>query len=157
MCFCCFVLWMAERYEELYCFSYNSNTDEQERRQEWALLDVMADYNRMGLPNSLWKHSSVNQQYEVGAPATRQGGATQEGDCEAFVLLFTGERHVPSRPVRPQVRRPSGHRWQLQVQKQRPISCSVILLQGKACMLEALLISLLRLIVCIVCSDQDEL
>lgn len=66
---------MAERYEELYCFSYNSNTDEQERRQEWALLDAMADYTRMGLPNSLWKLSPVNQQYKVGAPATREGGA----------------------------------------------------------------------------------
>uniref|UniRef100_A0A674N293 Myotubularin related protein 7a n=1 Tax=Takifugu rubripes TaxID=31033 RepID=A0A674N293_TAKRU len=53
------------KYEELYCFSFNSNTDEQERRHEWALLDVMADYNRMGLPNSLWKLSSVNQQYKV--------------------------------------------------------------------------------------------
>ncbi|TNM99090.1 hypothetical protein fugu_013654 [Takifugu bimaculatus] len=54
-----------ERYEELYYFSFNSNTDEQERRREWALLDVMADYTRMGLPNSLWKLSSVNQQYKV--------------------------------------------------------------------------------------------
>uniref|UniRef100_H3CF16 Myotubularin related protein 7a n=1 Tax=Tetraodon nigroviridis TaxID=99883 RepID=H3CF16_TETNG len=54
-----------ERYKELYCFSYNSNTDEQERQQEWAALDVTADYNRMGLPNSLWKLSSVNQQYKV--------------------------------------------------------------------------------------------
>lgn len=69
-----------------------------------------------------------------------------EGDTEAFVLLlFTGERHVPSRPVRSQVRRPSGHRWQLQIQKQRPISSSVVLLQGKSSMLVALLISLLTL------------
>lgn len=67
---------IAERYEELYCFSYNSNTDEQERRQGWALLDITADYNRMGLPNSLWKFSSVNQQYKVGAPATRESGTT---------------------------------------------------------------------------------
>lgn len=71
-----FVLWIAESYEELYCFSYNSNTDEQERQQEWALLDVTADYNRMGLPNSLWKLSPVNQKYKVGAPATREGVAT---------------------------------------------------------------------------------
>lgn len=63
-----FAVWFSEKYEELYCFSFNSNTDEQERRHEWALLDVMADYNRMGLPNSLWKLSSVNQQYKAGAP-----------------------------------------------------------------------------------------
>lgn len=66
-----------------------------------------------------------------------------EGDTEAFVLLFTGERHVPSRLVRSPVRCPSGHHWQLQVQKQRPISCSVILLQGKSSMLLTLLASLL--------------
>lgn len=69
-------LWITERYEELYCFSYNSNADEQERRQEWALLDATADYNRMGLPNALWKLSPVNQQYKVGAAASREGGAT---------------------------------------------------------------------------------
>lgn len=67
-----FGLGTTERYEELYCFSYNSNADEQERWREWALLDVTADYNRMGLPNALWKLSPVNQQYKVGAAATRE-------------------------------------------------------------------------------------
>lgn len=33
----------------------------------------MADYNRMGLPNSLWKLSSVNQQYKAGAPTAGLG------------------------------------------------------------------------------------
>ncbi|KAM4555843.1 myotubularin-related protein 7a [Odontesthes bonariensis] len=54
-----------ERYEELYCFSYKPNIDEEERRQEWAFMDLRADYSRVGLPNSLWKLSSVNQQYKV--------------------------------------------------------------------------------------------
>lgn len=54
-----------ERYEELYCFSYKPNVDEEERRQEWDLLDLKADYSRMGLPNSLWKLSPVNQHYKV--------------------------------------------------------------------------------------------
>lgn len=59
------VLCLAESYEELYCFSYKPNVDEEERRQEWYFLDLMADYSRMGVPNSLWKLSSVNQHYKV--------------------------------------------------------------------------------------------
>ncbi|XP_015226556.1 PREDICTED: myotubularin-related protein 7 [Cyprinodon variegatus] len=54
-----------ESYEELYCFSYKPNIDEEERRQEWAFGDLRADYRRMGLPNSLWKLSLVNQHYKV--------------------------------------------------------------------------------------------
>ncbi|XP_017275287.1 myotubularin-related protein 7a [Kryptolebias marmoratus] len=54
-----------ESYEELYCFSYQPNVDEEVRRQEWAFLDLKADYSRMGLPNSLWKLSPVNQHYKV--------------------------------------------------------------------------------------------
>ncbi|KAM9740637.1 myotubularin-related protein 7a [Menidia menidia] len=54
-----------EKYKELYCFSYKPNIDEEERRLEWNLVDVGADYSRMGLPNSLWKRSSVNQNYKV--------------------------------------------------------------------------------------------
>ncbi|KAM8908315.1 myotubularin-related protein 7a isoform 2-T2 [Spinachia spinachia] len=41
------------------------NVDEEERRQEWDFLDLKADYSRMGLPNSLWKLSPVNQHYKV--------------------------------------------------------------------------------------------
>ncbi|XP_056296049.1 myotubularin-related protein 7-like [Pseudoliparis swirei] len=54
-----------ERCEELYCFSYKPNVDEAERRQEWDFLDPKADYSRMGLPNSLWKFSPINQHYKV--------------------------------------------------------------------------------------------
>ncbi|XP_042349294.1 myotubularin-related protein 7a isoform X2 [Plectropomus leopardus] len=54
-----------EHYEELYCFSYKPNIDEEDRRQEWDFLDLKADYSRMGLPNSLWKLSPVNQHYKV--------------------------------------------------------------------------------------------
>ncbi|XP_075899597.1 phosphatidylinositol-3-phosphate phosphatase MTMR7-like isoform X2 [Nelusetta ayraudi] len=54
-----------ESYEELYCFSYKPNTDERERQQEWELVDLQAEYNRMGLAGSLWKLSSVNQHYKV--------------------------------------------------------------------------------------------
>ncbi|KAA8588535.1 hypothetical protein FQN60_009880 [Etheostoma spectabile] len=54
-----------ERHTELYCFSYKPNVDEKERWQEWDFLDLKADYSRMGLPNSLWKLSPVNQHYKV--------------------------------------------------------------------------------------------
>ncbi|KAE8286218.1 Myotubularin-related protein 7 [Larimichthys crocea] len=48
-----------------YCFSYKPNVDDEERRQEWDFLDLKADYSRMGLPNSLWKLSPINQRYKV--------------------------------------------------------------------------------------------
>lgn len=54
-----------ESYMELYCFSYKPNVDEENRRQEWDFLDLQADYSRMGLPNSLWKLSPINQHYKV--------------------------------------------------------------------------------------------
>lgn len=79
-----------------------------------------------------------------GKVALRSHGASVK---ETRVFVLAGERHVPSRPVRSQVRHPSGHRWQLQVQKQRPISCSVLLLQGKSSMLVAFLIPLSTLLV----------
>ena len=62
------VFCLAESYTELYCFSYKPNVDEEERRQEWDFLDLKADYSRMGLPNSLWKLSSLNQHYKVSEP-----------------------------------------------------------------------------------------
>uniref|UniRef100_A0A8D3D5K3 Myotubularin related protein 7a n=1 Tax=Scophthalmus maximus TaxID=52904 RepID=A0A8D3D5K3_SCOMX len=54
-----------ESYVELYCFSYKPNVGEVERRQEWDLLDLKADYSRMGVPNSLWKLSPINRHYKV--------------------------------------------------------------------------------------------
>ncbi|XP_032410896.1 myotubularin-related protein 7a isoform X1 [Xiphophorus hellerii] len=54
-----------ERYEELYCFSYQPNVDEEARRREWAFVDLKADFSRMGLPNAQWKLSPVNQHHKV--------------------------------------------------------------------------------------------
>lgn len=87
--------------------------------------------------NSLLSISSTRQVHP------QQDGHMGSSVTETFVLLSTGERHVPSRPVRPQVRHPSGHRWQLQVQKQRQIPNSIVLLQGKPSMPVALPVSLL--------------
>lgn len=134
------LLCLAERCEELYCFSYKPNVDEAERRQEWDFLDPKADYSRMGLPNSLWKFSPINQHYKVSEPtSTTQSGCfsfliwrRRELKPRALLLPSKGERHVPRRPVRASVRHAARHRGELQVQEQRPISYSVVLLQGKS-------------------------
>lgn len=57
------MLFPAESHTELFCFSYKPNVDEEERRQDF--VDVRADYSRMGLPDSLWKLSPINQHYKV--------------------------------------------------------------------------------------------
>ncbi|KAJ3588247.1 hypothetical protein NHX12_011841 [Muraenolepis orangiensis] len=54
-----------EQYEELYCFSYKPNADEEERQEEWAFLNLKAEYRRLGIPNALWKSSPVNHNYKV--------------------------------------------------------------------------------------------
>lgn len=54
-----------KEYEELYCFSFKPNTDKVERHEEWAFLDLKAEYRRLGIPNSLWRSSPVNHHYKV--------------------------------------------------------------------------------------------
>lgn len=136
------VLCLAESYEELYCFSYKPNVDEEERRHEWDFLDLKADYSRMGLPNSLWKRSPVNQHYKVSEPISvatcsvlsLYGNGSSSDIC---YVVFKGEWHLPRWPVCTRVRHTSGHSGELQVQKQREVSYSVVLLQRKSCKLTA--------------------
>uniref|UniRef100_A0A672Z0E3 Uncharacterized protein n=1 Tax=Sphaeramia orbicularis TaxID=375764 RepID=A0A672Z0E3_9TELE len=52
-------------YEELYCFSYKPNVDDEERQNEWDFMNLKADYSRMGLPNAHWKLSPANRNYKV--------------------------------------------------------------------------------------------
>lgn len=102
---CC----LAESYEELYCFSYKPNTDERERQQEWELVDLQAEYNRMGLAGSLWKLCSVNQHYKVSLQTSVCGGCAFYSPSMVtvplcfvvffFLPFFKGERHVPCRSV----------------------------------------------------------
>ncbi|XP_028657886.1 myotubularin-related protein 7b [Erpetoichthys calabaricus] len=54
-----------EKYEELYCFSFNPKIDKEQREQAWNFLDLKAEYNRMGVPNSLWQLTTVNRDYGV--------------------------------------------------------------------------------------------
>ncbi|MBN3270532.1 MTMR7 protein, partial [Polyodon spathula] len=54
-----------EKYEELYCFSFNPNLDKEEREQAWNFIDVKAEYKRMGVPVQLWYITHLNRDYEV--------------------------------------------------------------------------------------------
>ncbi|XP_036406612.1 myotubularin-related protein 7a [Megalops cyprinoides] len=54
-----------ERYEELYCFSFNSKVDKEEREQNWNLIDLKAEYSRMGVPNNFWHITPANLEYRV--------------------------------------------------------------------------------------------
>ncbi|XP_066574362.1 myotubularin-related protein 7 isoform X2 [Amia ocellicauda] len=54
-----------EKYEELYCFSFNPKVDKEEREQAWNFLDLKAEYSRMGVPNYLWQVTNVNRDYGV--------------------------------------------------------------------------------------------
>lgn len=61
---------LAEKYEELYCFSFNPNADKAERELSWDFLDLKAEYSRMGLPNKLWHVTPINREYRVSVSAT---------------------------------------------------------------------------------------
>ncbi|XP_065127846.1 myotubularin-related protein 7a isoform X1 [Paramisgurnus dabryanus] len=54
-----------EKYEELYCFSFEPNVDQAERRCSWEFIDLKAEYSRMGLPNKLWHNTPINREYRV--------------------------------------------------------------------------------------------
>ncbi|KAG5263417.1 hypothetical protein AALO_G00264620 [Alosa alosa] len=54
-----------ERYEDLYCFSYNPKSDKDESTCKWNFIDAKADYHRMKIPNQLWQTTSTNQDYRV--------------------------------------------------------------------------------------------
>ncbi|XP_018591624.2 myotubularin-related protein 7b isoform X2 [Scleropages formosus] len=54
-----------ERYAELYCFSFNPNTDKEAREEGWSAIDLQAEYRRMGLPNHLWQLTMANRDYRV--------------------------------------------------------------------------------------------
>ncbi|KAG8452884.1 hypothetical protein GDO86_004615 [Hymenochirus boettgeri] len=53
------------RYEDLYAFSYNPKQKESEGVLGWKHIDLKEEYQRMGVPNSCWQLSDVNQDYKV--------------------------------------------------------------------------------------------
>lgn len=52
-------------YEELYAFSYNPKQNDQQREEGWQLIDLVAEYERMGVPCDQWQLTDVNRDYKV--------------------------------------------------------------------------------------------
>ncbi|KAG9478523.1 hypothetical protein GDO78_013526 [Eleutherodactylus coqui] len=53
------------KYEDLYAFSYNPKSDQDERLMEWKLIDLKMEYMRMGIPNNYWVLSDLNKDFKV--------------------------------------------------------------------------------------------
>ncbi|XP_041817144.1 myotubularin-related protein 6 [Chelmon rostratus] len=52
-------------YEELYAFSYNPKQNDQQREEGWQLIDLGAEFERMGVPCDQWQLTDVNREYKV--------------------------------------------------------------------------------------------
>lgn len=52
-------------YEELYAFSYNPKQNDKQREEGWQLIDLRAEYERMGVPCDQWQFTDVNRDYKV--------------------------------------------------------------------------------------------
>ncbi|MCJ8745875.1 hypothetical protein PDJAM_G00135490 [Pangasius djambal] len=52
-------------YDELYAFSYNPKQNEQQREEGWQLIDLGAEFERMGVPCDQWQLTDVNRDYKV--------------------------------------------------------------------------------------------
>ncbi|XP_037135276.1 myotubularin-related protein 6 [Syngnathus acus] len=54
-----------ESYEELYAFSYNPKQNDQQREEGWQLIDLGAEFERMGVPCDQWQLTDVNRDYKI--------------------------------------------------------------------------------------------
>ncbi|XP_030624413.1 phosphatidylinositol-3,5-bisphosphate 3-phosphatase MTMR6 [Chanos chanos] len=52
-------------YEELYAFSYNPKQNDEQREEGWQLIDLAAEFERMGVPCDQWQLTDVNREYKV--------------------------------------------------------------------------------------------
>uniref|UniRef100_A0A3Q3FFB1 Myotubularin related protein 6 n=1 Tax=Labrus bergylta TaxID=56723 RepID=A0A3Q3FFB1_9LABR len=52
-------------YEELYAFSYNPKQNDQQREEGWQLIDLGAEFERMGVPCDQWQLTDVNRDFKV--------------------------------------------------------------------------------------------
>lgn len=52
-------------YEELYAFSYNPKQNDQQREEGWQLIDLRAEFERMGVPCDQWQLTDVNRDFKV--------------------------------------------------------------------------------------------
>ncbi len=55
----------AERYGELFCFSFNPNLDKELREKAWGFIDLKAEFSRMLIPSNLWHVTAANHEYRV--------------------------------------------------------------------------------------------
>ncbi len=58
-------VFFAERYGELFCFSFNPNLDKELREKAWGFIDLKAEFSRMGIPRNLWHVTAANHEYRV--------------------------------------------------------------------------------------------
>ncbi|KAG7260910.1 hypothetical protein CRUP_031906 [Coryphaenoides rupestris] len=49
---------------ELYAFSYNPKQNDQQREEGWQLIDLGAEYERMGVPCDQWQLTDVNRDFK---------------------------------------------------------------------------------------------
>uniref|UniRef100_A0AAY4DSG6 Myotubularin phosphatase domain-containing protein n=1 Tax=Denticeps clupeoides TaxID=299321 RepID=A0AAY4DSG6_9TELE len=54
-----------ESYDELYAFSYNPKQNDRQREEGWQLIDLAAEFERMGVPCDQWQLTDVNRDYKV--------------------------------------------------------------------------------------------
>jgi myotubularin-related protein 6/7/8 len=54
-----------DKYEDLYGFNYKPNTEGFPQTRGWNLYDPLIEYDRMEVPSDLWKHTNLNQSYEM--------------------------------------------------------------------------------------------
>ncbi|KAJ8375607.1 hypothetical protein SKAU_G00061870 [Synaphobranchus kaupii] len=52
-------------YDELYAFSYNPKQNDQQREEGWQVIDLVAEFERMGVPCDQWQLTDVNRDYKV--------------------------------------------------------------------------------------------
>ena len=78
---------LSEKYNELYCLSFNPNLNKEEREESWTFVDLVVDYKRMGVPNNLWVTTAANSEYRVSL-----FGISQSIRCDIFkeIIVYAG-------------------------------------------------------------------
>ncbi|KAL3174185.1 hypothetical protein MRX96_041345 [Rhipicephalus microplus] len=50
---------------DLYCFHYTASNEDLTKAMGWSKFDFQAEYVRMGVPNTYWSATNINQEYEI--------------------------------------------------------------------------------------------
>uniref|UniRef100_A0A131YPE5 phosphatidylinositol-3,5-bisphosphate 3-phosphatase n=2 Tax=Rhipicephalus TaxID=426455 RepID=A0A131YPE5_RHIAP len=50
---------------DLYCFHYTASNEDLTKTMGWSKFDFQAEYVRMGVPNTYWSATNINQDYEI--------------------------------------------------------------------------------------------